>query len=326
MNSTNDRIRLAVQAYELGDLQKAEYTLCQSLNDLESLHATNTSVSAEIFHILANVYRDLDKFSAADANYALSLEVTEKATGPSDNLMRVYRDFATSLCLQGRFNEAASIELHALVIARQRVKRHTYEVHFSVSRLCAFYLLSHDYSHAEMYYRRYVSQRKQTGVGCDLKFARVLADFALILYRQEKFAEAELTYKQALAVMEQSGVDEKDKMHLLNALGLSICAQHRHTEAQPWCARAAAARDLEEMTVTDGIHEVADTYCAKREFFQAQVLCEAALSAQEAGSYNSHPMLADALQRYMELVSSLNFFEKTEKIQARIERLRAQSA
>ena len=314
-------------AYESGNLEAAERALVNSLQNMEASISADAAIVAELYHLVANVYRDRDDFSSADYFYQRAIADTERAAGEtSTSLMRVLRDYTMHLCLQGKFCQAARNELQAFAIANTKIKRHKFEMHFSVSRLCALYFVSHDYARAEVYYRRYLAQIQTSENHSNPYLASVLNDFGLILYRIGKYQESEMAYRSALEIMEAGSSNDTAKSRVMNALGLSLCAQHREDDAKVFCSRARSLRSSDDMTIIDGLHDLADSYCDKQNMAEARVLCEAASAVEEDNCFVSVQQLAESLTHYANILRSLNFCEKIDKIEARIARLQAPRA
>jgi tetratricopeptide (TPR) repeat protein len=334
-NAVNDRSKAplwstyvanALQAYECGDYSEAEQHIKDSLSRIQSGIIMERAVAAELNYLLANVHRDRDNFPEADAKYETAVEMAKTvAGGTSTELIRILRDQALSLCMQGKFEQAAQLEEKALALAKTKVKRHLFEVSFSLVRLCALYNLARRYDRAEYFYTTYLSQLEETLGKTHNALIPVLCDLGRISYRLQKYRQSEKCYQRALDLIKASGTSYDQLPELLNALGQSLCAQTRQSEAQLLCAKASAMRDASSHTETaeDTIQNLADTYCAHNRFVEAAELCEEASLARETGSSASTDQLVNLLQMYVSYLKRLNSCENTDRIEQRITRLSA---
>jgi tetratricopeptide (TPR) repeat protein len=314
-----------IRAYESGDYKDAADTLEKGLQSVEQQSHNQVQVQADLLQALANVYREQDQFERADSLYERAVELRELAPGRADSaLLSTLRDYALSLAMQGRFKDAYGVNMAALDFADRSTYLHGSEALKVVANLAAVCRADFDYPKAEIYYRRYLAhQESETGEE-DLRVLPIVADLALICYRQQKFAEAQAFYECGLKIIQSKDPGSGEKAGILNGLGLALCAQGRNHEAQPLCDEAARVRRPEEGSIyeqANDINDLADVYCHKDCFDLARPLCEAAQAARDLQCMTGHARLSNLLSLYVDVMKRLNCRDKTGRIEQRIKRL-----
>jgi tetratricopeptide (TPR) repeat protein len=304
-------------AYERGEYEQAQASLEKNLATLNADLNHSDSVKADLLHVLANVYRERDEYEKAEVLYRQAIALKELTQSHSNGLARLYRDWASALIMQNDFREALSAEGSALSIVEANAGVHRFEVQRSLCRLAAIAHTERNYTKAYEYYARLADERKNSS--SDDSIRALYADFGSICYHLKKYDEAERYWSLALSV---GSKDDDESNALRNDLGLALCAQQKHEQAQPHCRLSAERRHYDKTgAIPDRINDIADVYCEKGEFAQARPLCEAASELRREEQTAFTDPLAIKLQTYCRYVRRLFCCEKNDVIERRIKRL-----
>ena len=97
------------------------------------------------------------------------------------------------------------------------------------------------YTHLDVYKR----QIQERAVGpSDVKLAPNLDKLALLLFRMERFPEAEVLYRRSLAIWEPSmGPTNPDLTAAIDNLAVSLAAQQKYADSEPFYRRSLALRE-----------------------------------------------------------------------------------
>lgn len=328
--STSRYLSTGLQAYQRKDYKAAEELIKQNLTVIEGMVNQRQTMRSDLLHILANVYRDCDRFGEAEKLYSeaedLFSEWTDQTRQAQDvRPLNVLRDHALGLIMQSKFDQAFKVERQALSIAQRQARTHQFEVHKSLARLAVMAFLNGDYRQSEVYYKKCLEFREKTCSLTDRSLRPLFADLGIACYYNENYHDAERFFRQALQLTPPAEeLADPECASLRNDLGLSLCAQGRQSEAQPLCKRSAQMRDCNKVCAdaSSELNELADVYCAHGHFEEARPLCEDALSARQFGA----DQWAHSLATYVRMIGRINCCDNTEVLQARLARLRAQSA
>lgn len=311
-----------LRAYERGEYDQAERDVKENLVAVENLLHAQEVIKADLFHVLANVYRERDQFDEAEPLYSKAIAIKEaEEDSSSKGLLRLFRDRALCSMFQGRFSEAFVHERAALSSAQANASKHKFEVLTSLSRLAAIAYTGADYEQSKRYYVRILEEREKQTDRKEPRLRPLFADLGMICYHLGQYAEAEEHFRRALSL----APEDEECGSLRNNLGLALCAERKHSEAQPVCQHSAEARARNiEDTTSELLNNIADEYCTKGRFVDSQPLCESAAALREEAGEDGKPDLARKLQMYCRLLRRVNCCEKTDGIERRIQRLKNQ--
>jgi tetratricopeptide (TPR) repeat protein len=307
------------RAYKSGDFAAAEKLLTTKLSELETGAGERQDVQAHVLALLANVYRDCDRFEEADKLYERAAQIKEHAGMSGDaGSMEMLRERTLCFLMQGKFNQAVASETDALRIARFRARFHQFEVHTSLSRLAVIAFVNRDFQLSSKYYGKCLNFRSNSIPQADPSLHPLLADSGVAYFLAGRYVEAEECFEQALDLICKDADEEYSYLH--NNLGLALCAQSRMAQAQPLCRRAAGLRSKRgnANSPTGELNEIADTYCNYQRFEDARPLCEQSLIARYFEGFD----LTGLLATYIRLIKRLNCCEQTSVLEARLLRLR----
>lgn len=266
---------------------------------------------SEVLSQLANVCRDKEKFGSAERHYERALRVRKEEAGELGTLPILEQ---LSLCfnLQCEYEKAYQTEKCIFKLEALHGVQDARDGHclLRVGILC---LLRNQTDEAADNFRRYVRSMEKTQPATDSILLTARELLAQCLYRAGDFAESEKQYRQVLQAKQSGpGADDDQTRRALNGLGLSLCAQGRHTDGQPLCQRAL---QIGEQKGGDcGLNEIADVFCEQGQFEQARSLCEAAHDTA-CGSFMGLPV--QALERHATMLESLGMSAPAEKLRKR---------
>lgn len=305
------------KAYERGELDEAEQELVENLDQLEHIVHDRQVVMSEVLFQLANVCRDKEKFGSAERHYERALRLRKDEAGELATLPILEQ---LSLCfnLQCEYEKAYQTEKCIFKVEAIQGVEDARDGH-CLLRLGILCLLRNEIDEAADNFKRYVRSMEKTQPATNETLLAARELLAQCLYQSGEFLESEKHYRQLLQA-KQSGVgaDDEQTRRTLNGLGLSLCAQGRHSDGQPLCQRALQI--AEQTGGQCGLNELADVFCSHGEFDQARPLCEAAHDA-ECSSYKQSP--AQALERHATMLEVLGMEAPAERLRKRAASLTA---
>jgi outer membrane protein OmpA-like peptidoglycan-associated protein len=141
--------------------------------------------------------------------------------GPSDDIARIKEDNDKALKLYqaGKYDEAASLIKHALVIQEKSLGPDHPDVATGLHNLAQLYVRQGRYAEAEPLHKRSLAIREKALGPDHPDVATSLNDLAALYDSQGRYADAEPLYKRALAIREKAlGPDHPDVATSLNDL------------------------------------------------------------------------------------------------------------
>jgi tetratricopeptide (TPR) repeat protein len=323
-----NEIAAAIQACKRGEDLAAEKRLQQRLDEIERQVKVKHGASVDLMHALANICRDQYRFAEADRLYERAVEL-RCAVDPNykiPGILRLLRDYSTSLCMQGKFAESFEIEQGAMDIAESKSNQSQFEINMCLTRCCALAWVNRNYEAAERYYLRCLENRQPLVDTEEIVLLPLLEDLAFSCHQLGKYADAAQHYRRALSILSKTHGSDAQFASLQNGLGLALCAQGLHSEGQNVCAQASAGRSalpLEDPAQV--LNDLADVYCVNDRFDEAKPLCQAAYMSRHPLGTSSDAPLWQKLTAYVETIRRLNFCERTDKLERRIARLKLES-
>jgi len=165
---------------------------------------------------------------------------------------------------------------------------------------------------------RSVARITQTVLGPDDPFAaRSLNDLAMLLNRENKFAEAERRSREALAVHEAAlGAKHPDTAVTLSTLATVLNEQGRYSEAEPLYRQVLEIHEQalgpDHRYVAIGLSNVAHVLVQQGHFNEAELLYRQALTIYEAQTKGANPNTATVLQGLTNVLRHQGRFEEAE--------------
>ena len=134
----------------------------------------------------------------------------------------------------------------------------------------------------------------------EAKATRVMNDLASWLENRAEYDEAELLYRQALAILEKAlGPEHPNVATILNNLAGLYHAQGRYGQAEPLYQRALAIRKKvpgpDHPDVATGLNNLAELYRVQGRYTQAELLLRRAFAILERALGSEHPLVATSL-------------------------------
>jgi len=165
---------------------------------------------------------------------------------------------------------------------------------------------------------RSVARITQTVLGPDDPFAaRSLNDLAMLLNRENKFAEAERRSREALAVQESTlGAKHPDTAVTLSTLATVLNEQGRYGEAEPLHRQVLEIHEQalgpDHRYVAIGLSNVAEVLVQQGRFNEAEPLYRQALTIYEAQTKGANPNTATVLRGLTNVLRHQGRFEEAE--------------
>ncbi len=150
------------------------------------------------------------------------------------------------------------------------------------------------------------------------------------LEQQQKYAEAEKLFRNALNICEQAyGPDHRETATCLDNLATCLRKQSRFVDAVTYCS---AAKGIRERVLGDSHSHTATSYCnlgflyrSLGRYDEAQTLLAKSLKSREKRLGPDHPLVAESLDRLAALCRDLGRFEEAAQLCERGLRIREEA-
>ncbi len=292
MKKSNDNesvytlVEQAMQAASSGNLSLAEKLLLRSYGTLEAEVLHNAEMRARVLHLLANSYRDQGKLEVARGFYQkarASMEKESLSIAPlalcEDSYVQSLYEGDLELALRSQQDLCASMQKCNFQASTSRLK--------NLLRLCALCWTHGKYFEAERCLNEYLQLGRQFNKITREHSIMLLCSLALLSLRTGKLEQAESLYKEALyAGNELQIMSCSQQAEMLKQLGIVLCMQDRHAEAQRNCIRASELNEEQkfaEESIVNHFRAIADVYCGRGCMDDASRYCAAALDVYEFG-------------------------------------------
>jgi tetratricopeptide (TPR) repeat protein len=276
-------IELATQEAASGNHDHAEQLLLRSYGFLESQKQHADELKARVFHLLANSYRDRGKLHTARDFYEKASQVVEETLLHSS--LTFFDDMYIQALCEGDHDLALRSQQDLGKILSASASKPQESTLRNLLRLAAIFWARSDYENADRVLREYLQQLLEFSAGATPEYVSALGYLGLIAFRMGRPQEAKSLYKEALALAEKLGNVQKEALaEMLNQLGVVLCSQYKHQEAQENCARAEELKMLPDDDTSSRLRSIADVYCARDCFAEASEYCHAAVDVVEMGA------------------------------------------
>jgi tetratricopeptide (TPR) repeat protein/CHAT domain-containing protein len=220
--------------------------LCQrALKILVAAHGEDHPDATAALDDLAGLCFRQGRYAEAEPHYLKALKLREDKFGPDDPKVAVsLNNLAALYEWQARFKEAEPLLQRSLKIRENEGGADTAEMANALNNLAWLYKQDKTrYAEAEALYKRSLKLREDKHGKDHPDVAAVLNNLAALYGRQDRFQEAEASFRRALRIWEVKGKDHPDAAAALHNLALLYERQKRYAEAEPLYQRALKIRE-----------------------------------------------------------------------------------
>ena len=237
-----------VYLYEQKQYSKAEKYLESYLKLSRDLIKSDGSYAMALI-ALADLYKNIQRYSDAEQMYEESLEILRKLAKENPQVYDSYVAVALALAIlyadTQRYSEAEQMYEESLEICRKLAKDNpqVYEPYVAVAlnALASLYVYTQRYSEAEQMYvesleiRRKLSKDNPQVYEADV--AEALYNLALLYYITQRYSEAEQMYEESLEIRRKLSKDnpqvyESDVAMALTGLAILYSVTQRYSDAE----------------------------------------------------------------------------------------------
>lgn len=283
-------IETAMQEASAGNYVYAEQILLQSYVNLQNDLRHNSELRGQVFHLLANNYRDRGKLKVARDFYEKALQVfdSQNANVP----VSLFEDMYYMALREGDFETALQLQKDLYIIL-QKADWHPHELSLkTLLRLSAISWQQLNYRSAQVYLKKYLELSQATTKIGSREFVSMNYILGLLSLKAGESKDAEDIYRTAISMSKNAGIiTDVEEAEMLNQLGMALCGAGKHVEAQAACKRAGEIRDKligYSEDIGNQFRCIASCYCSKDNFEQASVFCLEALEVFEKGAVQSN--------------------------------------
>lgn len=255
------------------------------IQDLES--GVSAAEAAEAAWQTGEFYAAKWKFAEAEPLLLRGIEIEEEALGPTHpNLLVRYQEMVRVYRLQGREEEAEAFVQRALAIAAKPGK---------------------------------AEPRGPDGVDAYIK----IMNSAALYMRENRFAEAEKLYREALEIDRRT--DGRERGPILESLGSSICAQGDLERALPLLRKAIAITEKAEGSdhprVASSMMSLARCYCRLDRYAEGEAILKQAIQILDKPRPDIPFEIFHVLEFYARLLRATGREAQAKQIDARLQAL-----
>jgi eukaryotic-like serine/threonine-protein kinase len=183
---------------------------------------------------LAQGYFNSDRLTEAIAQWEGMLKALDAKLGPDHpNALVVRSNLASAYLRAGRVAEAIPIFEKTLKFAEAKLgptHRLTLNVH---DHLASAYYAGARWSDSEPMYLSSIERHRRAGPSALPGLTSDLAALGYVLIKQSKWAEAEPTLRECLAIRDKSSPDDWSRFLTMSLLGNALLGQAKYPEAEP---------------------------------------------------------------------------------------------
>ncbi|MBD2598067.1 tetratricopeptide repeat protein [Nostoc spongiaeforme FACHB-130] len=278
------------------------------IQDLEQRGAKDKTL-ATLYFSLGDIYRrrlERSEFQNYKKEQELGIKYLSKAVELQKQL-GLEKDLATSLNnlaylyrSQGRYSEAETLFLQALLLKRKLLGEEQPSIASSLNNLASLYESQGKYSEAEPLYRQALEMRQRLLGKEHPDVAQSLNNLALLYTTQGRYNESEPLHRQALEMKQRLlGQEHPDVATSLNNLASLYESQGRYSEAEPLYRQALEMRQRllgnEHPDVAQSLNNLALLYTTQGKYNEAEPLHHQALEMRQRLLQQDHPDVATSL-------------------------------
>lgn len=276
-------LQAAKREYEKGCYDAAEELIERVLKRFETELASCEREYASALHVCATIQREQGQYENAISLYTRAMDLSDQFMDRAQRI-ELITDMSLCYCLSGEFMPALKLEREAHDLINAQHGPGSDEANASLARLSSLCWITDDLVGATLYLEQYYVHLLNRASERGPSLSTVMTWLGDLYYKREAFTQAEHMYKEALATLEDSCSDELLTAHLMNRLGLSMCAQDLRYQARPICQRAARLRNSTSQgtdQIAHRLNDLADVFCEKGQFDEATTLCQMAHSQDD---------------------------------------------
>lgn len=247
---------LALLYHSQNRYDAAEPLYRRALDIMEKALGKDHPYTAGVLNNLGGVYYSQKKYDEAEPLFKRALDIREKVLGKDhpDTAMTISH-LAVLYARQGRYAEAEPLLERTLDINERVLSQAHPQIIRALTNLGGFYYSQKKYAEAEPYYKRLLElaeralNKNPPGAtaqlnSLSLNYAALLQSLALTYFYQDKHAEAEPLYKQALDIRERIlGKEHEDVATILVNYAALLRKTNRDEEAVKMETRAKEIRE-----------------------------------------------------------------------------------
>jgi serine/threonine protein kinase/Tfp pilus assembly protein PilF len=209
-------VALGVVYRKLENWNESERVLLRALDVHRLNYDTDTSEIAHALWLLAEIYTYRQMFAEAEKLYEHVLIYFERANSDDDFVAQLYNNYGVHFVRLQQMERAETQFIKALRIRETKYGRTSEQVASSLNLIATLYHSQDKYDLAEVYYHRSLDACRELPGAKDLTSAN-LTGLGDLYAEQNRFAEAEPAYKQAMEVRnaEESDPQTQQIMHSL---------------------------------------------------------------------------------------------------------------
>ncbi len=183
---------------------------------------------------LANAYAAQGKHAEAAAVFAQASEISKRVHGAEHpRTLALMKNLALAYTGQGKHAEAAALHAQGWEIRKRVLGAEHPDSVQSMGNLAAAGEFAGDWPKAEPAYRELLSARLRKDGADSTSAANARAALGKILIARQKFADAELVLREALAVLEKKVGRDSQTFNARSLLGGALAGQKKFAEAEP---------------------------------------------------------------------------------------------
>jgi serine/threonine protein kinase/tetratricopeptide (TPR) repeat protein len=232
-NTLSMRNNLATAYHAAGQLTRAIGLLKHNLQASEARWGKDHPNTLTLRNNLAGAYKAAGDVPKAISLYERTLQAEEAALGPDhpetilsrNNLATAYQD-------GGQLQKALPLFEQAAVGVEQRHFQHD-QAPVIIARTIAAYEMARQLDRAEAWRRKWLEHVRQQAGDTSPAYAAELAMLGVNLLQQHKWADAEATLRQCLAIRTRAELETWTTFNTQSLLGASLLGQKKYAEAEP---------------------------------------------------------------------------------------------
>ncbi|MEZ4486693.1 MAG: tetratricopeptide repeat protein [Cyanobacteriota/Melainabacteria group bacterium] len=317
----------AKSAIECGEAGETELKLQMAIAEIRNDSVSTELAVAGLELALGNLYRFQGFYDQAGKHLMNAVDILREHVGSSSGFLEQTLLLVSGFYSEcGEFDTAMSLKEESLQIQIERFGRTNPDLAWMMSDIAILCLANADYLKAAELLEESLALLSKSPENADMQNMDLVAFLGFSYYMLGRFDEAESIYRTILAFKEESEADLNLEMaDLLNELGVLLCSQGKHFEAQKFCRRASSVRD-EFKAISKGTPStligLADVYCERGKFEQAGSFCKQALMFRRTGSDSEENSSILLLERYSYLLKRFGRQMEAHMVDKRISGLR----
>jgi tetratricopeptide (TPR) repeat protein len=225
------RVNLAIAYQSQGKYAQAEKVLLDALEIWKSGRGSPVGFRGQgLFNNLAGVYEAQGKFAEAESTLQKAVE-SESANGEeTPATLASIRDLAAAYARHGRYADAEALYAKLVVIRRRTLGDADPQTQDAMGGLAAAYVQQRKFDQSMDLLKQLLDARRRA----NSPMTRVtLWTIGWVHLQSGRLAEADVTLREALSILDQTMPDSWERFAVRNMLGATLAAQKKYVEAEP---------------------------------------------------------------------------------------------